>query len=520
MEDTAKYLIHADVTAEGVVERNDVVGAVFGQTEGLLGDDLDLRTLQDASKVGRIDVAINSQNGQSFGRITIASGLDRVETAILAASLETIDRIGPCRSTVDVDRIEDVRAAKRRAVVDRAKALLGAFEESTMTSQELVEAVRESARTGEMTTYEGVPAGPRVAETDAIIVVEGRADVLTLLGYGVKNAVAVEGTNVPEPVAALTEQRTTTAFLDGDRGGDLILKELAQVGDIDYVAVAPTGESVEDLSREAALSVLREKVAYDLVAGANSPREAVAATDGSLRPAPENAETAPSSGPSSATGPDTTLDATPTAAGDTAEESTATAGVESAQSSSTEGDTSGATVESEDGATTGSPGSDGVADADDEAADGAATEPAADESGDEEPGDESDAAPEPETLQGHIRAVIDGGSGRVRLLDTEFETLAESPASEAFDAIEGAATVPAHAVLDGELTQRVLDVAAQRGVEGIVVRSEGEFVKKPTGVRVRTAAQLRPESEDESDADSTADASDADSDADEGSASG
>ena len=520
MEDTAKYLIHADVTAEGVVERNDVVGAVFGQTEGLLGDDLDLRTLQDASKVGRIDVAINSQNGQSFGRITIASGLDRVETAILAASLETIDRVGPCRSTVDVDRIEDVRAAKRRAVVDRAKALLGAFEESTMTSQELVEAVRESARTGEMTTYEGVPAGPRVAETDAIVVVEGRADVLTLLGYGVKNAIAVEGTNVPEPVAALTKQRTTTAFLDGDRGGDLILKELAQVGDIDYVAVAPTGESVEDLSREAALSVLREKVAYDLVAGANSPREAVAATDGSLRPAPENAETAPSSGPSSATGPDTTLDATPTAAGDTAEESTATAGVESAQSSSTEGDTSGATVESEDGATTGSPGSDGVADADDEAADGAATEPAADESGDEEPGDESDATPEPETLQGHIRAVIDGGSGRVRLLDTEFETLAESPASEAFDAIEGAATVPAHAVLDGELTQRVLDVAAQRGVEGIVARSEGEFVKKPAGVRVRTAAQLRPESEDESDADSTADASDADSDADEGSASG
>ena len=498
MEDTAKYLIHADVTAEGVVERNDVVGAVFGQTEGLLGDDLDLRTLQDASKVGRIDVAINSQNGQSFGRITIASGLDRVETAILAASLETIDRIGPCRSTVDVDRIEDVRAAKRRAVVDRAKALLGAFEESTMTSQELVEAVRESARTGEITTYEGLPAGPRVAETDAIIIVEGRADVLTLLGYGVKNAIAVEGTNVPEPAAALTEQRTTTAFLDGDRGGDLILKELAQVGDVDYVAVAPTGESVEDLSREVALSALREKVAYDLVAGANSPREAVAATDGSLRPAPESAETAPPSGPSSATGPDTTLDATPTAAGDT----------------------SGATVESEDGATTESPGSDGVAEADDEAADGAATEPAADEPGDEEPGDESDAAPEPETLQGHIRAVIDGGSGRVRLLDTEFETLAESPASEAFDAIEGAATVPAHAVLDGELTQRVLDVAAQRGVEGIVARSEGEFVKKPTGVRVRTAAQLRPESEDESDADSTADASDADSDADEGSASG
>ncbi|WP_010612175.1 DNA primase DnaG, partial [Halococcus hamelinensis] len=283
MEDTDKYLIHADVTAEGVVERNDVVGAIFGQTEGLLGDDLDLRGLQQSSKVGRIDVSINSQNGQSFGRITIASGLDKVETAILGASLETIERIGPCRSTVSVERIEDVRAAKRRTVVERAKSLLGAFEESTMSSAEIIDAVRESARTGDITTYEGLPAGPRVAEGDAVIVVEGRADVLTLLGYGVKNAVAVEGTNVPDAVAELTGHRTTTAFLDGDRGGDLILKELTQVGDVDYVAVAPAGKSVEDLSREEALSALREKVAHDLVVEAGNPREAVAATDGSAR---------------------------------------------------------------------------------------------------------------------------------------------------------------------------------------------------------------------------------------------
>ena len=130
MQDTAKYLIHADITADGVVERSDVVGAVFGQTEGLLGDDLDLRDLQDASKVGRIDVDIDSAHGQSFGEITIATSLDKVETSILAAALETIDRVGPCRSTIDVETIEDVRAAKRREVVDRAKALLrGAFDD-------------------------------------------------------------------------------------------------------------------------------------------------------------------------------------------------------------------------------------------------------------------------------------------------------------------------------------------------------------------------------------------------------
>ncbi|MEF8855925.1 MAG: DNA primase DnaG, partial [Haloplanus sp.] len=225
MDDTAKYLIHASIAADGVVERSDVVGAVFGQTEGLLGDELDLRDLQQSSKVGRIDVQIDSENGQSFGRITIASSLDKVETAILAASLETIDRVGPCQASVEVTNIEDVREAKRRQVIDRAKELLaGSFDESVMDSSKILEEVRESVRIEDITEYHGLPAGPRVADSDAIIVVEGRADVLTLLQYGIKNAIGVEGTNVPDPVADLTEDRTVTAFLDGDRGGELILR--------------------------------------------------------------------------------------------------------------------------------------------------------------------------------------------------------------------------------------------------------------------------------------------------------
>ncbi|MFC6725173.1 DNA primase DnaG, partial [Halobium palmae] len=249
MDDTSKYLIHAAITADGVVERSDVVGAVFGQTEGLLGDDLDLRDLQQSSKVGRIDVEIRSENGQSFGEITIASSLDKVETAILAAALETISRVGPCRARVETTDIEDVRAAKRRDVVDRAKELLAdSFDDSVMTSREILEEVRESVRVEDITEYAGYPAGPHVESSDAIVVVEGRADVLTLLKYGIKNAVAVEGTNVPDAVATLSGERNVTAFLDGDRGGELILRELGQVGDVDYVAFAPEGRSVEDLA--------------------------------------------------------------------------------------------------------------------------------------------------------------------------------------------------------------------------------------------------------------------------------
>jgi len=39
----AKYMIHATIKAEGTIQRKDVVGAIFGQTEGLLGEELQLR---------------------------------------------------------------------------------------------------------------------------------------------------------------------------------------------------------------------------------------------------------------------------------------------------------------------------------------------------------------------------------------------------------------------------------------------------------------------------------------------
>ena len=107
MQHSPKYVIHADIRTSGVVERSDVVGAIYGQTEGLLGEDLDLRDLQESSKVGRIDVDIDSEGGRTFGTVTIASGLDRAETAVLAAALETIERVGPCRSTCEVIKIED-----------------------------------------------------------------------------------------------------------------------------------------------------------------------------------------------------------------------------------------------------------------------------------------------------------------------------------------------------------------------------------------------------------------------------
>jgi DNA primase len=266
--DTTKYLIHISLAAEGVVEKPDVVGAIFGQTEGLLGEDLDLRDLQRTGRVGRIDVQITSKKGETKGEILISSSLDRAETAILAASLETIDRVGPCVAHVVVESIEDIRVSKRKKIVERAKVLLiERFDDGTIDSDELLDDVRESLRMEKIGSIgdEKVPAGPNVLESDAIIVVEGRADVLNLLRFGIKNAVAVEGTNIPKTVVELCEKKTATAFFDGDRGGELILRELLQVVDIDFVAFSPKGKSVEDMTRKEVIKTLRNKVPVEYV---------------------------------------------------------------------------------------------------------------------------------------------------------------------------------------------------------------------------------------------------------------
>ncbi len=266
--DTTKYLIHISLTAEGVVEKPDVVGAIFGQTEGLLGEDLDLRDLQRTGRVGRIDVQITSKKGETSGEILISTSLDRAETAILAASLETIDRVGPCVAHVTVASIEDIRVSKRRKIVERAKEILiDRFEDGTIDSDELLDDVRQSMRIEKIGSVgeEKAPAGPHVLESDAIIIVEGRADVLNLLRYGIKNAVAVEGTNIPRTVIDLCEKKTTTAFFDGDRGGELILRELLQVADIDFVAFSPRGKSVEDMTSKEVIKTLRNKVPVEYV---------------------------------------------------------------------------------------------------------------------------------------------------------------------------------------------------------------------------------------------------------------
>ncbi|MBI2142461.1 DNA primase [Candidatus Woesearchaeota archaeon] len=263
---SAKYIIHTTIAIDGVVDRPDVIGAIFGQTEGLLGADLELRELQRSGRIGRIEVNTDTRSGKTSGTIIIPSSLDKAETSIIAAALEIIQRIGPCNAKIKVDRIEDVRVTKRSFVVERAKELLKNLMDNVMPdSQEIADEVMYSVRVMEIRPYgkDRLPAGPFIDESDEIIVVEGRADVLNLIKHGIKNAIAMNGTSVPETIIELSRKKDVTVFVDGDRGGDLILKEILGVADVDYVTKAPDGKEVEEITKKEIHKAIRSRVSSE-----------------------------------------------------------------------------------------------------------------------------------------------------------------------------------------------------------------------------------------------------------------
>jgi len=254
-----KYMIHVSFTAEGALEKPDVIGALFGQTEGLLGADLEMRELQKEGKIGRIEVDLERKDKKTTGKIKIPTALDQSETTLIAAAIETIERIGPCDSQIDVERIEDVRGSKRDYIIDRAKKLMKEIEGST-DSREISNEIKDSKRTSEILEYgeEKLPCGDISGKE--LIVVEGRADVLNMLRNGVKNVIGMNGTKLPNSIKKLSEEKEITLFLDGDRGGKLIARNVMDNAKVAYIAVAPDGKEVEELTGKEILANLRKKI--------------------------------------------------------------------------------------------------------------------------------------------------------------------------------------------------------------------------------------------------------------------
>ena len=251
-------MICASFASEGPVEKPDVIGAIFGQTEGLLGNELEMRELQKEGKIGRIEVELNTVDGKTVGEIKLPSALDKSETTIIAATLETIDKIGPSEAKVNVTKIEDVRGGKRDFIIGRAKALLEGLDSSDGDS--ISKTLKEESRAAKIQEYgeEQLPAGD--LSGPEVIVVEGRADVVNLLKNRVNNVIGMNGSKLPKEIARLSETKEITLFVDGDRGGKLIAKNVFDNAKVAYIAVAPDGKEVEELQGKEILLALRRRI--------------------------------------------------------------------------------------------------------------------------------------------------------------------------------------------------------------------------------------------------------------------
>jgi DNA primase len=268
-----KYMIHATFESEGPLEKPDVIGAIFGQTEGLLGSDLEMRELQKEGKIGRIEVELNNVDGKTVGDIMVPSALDKSETTIIAATLETIDRIGPTEAKIKISKIEDVRGSKRDYIIERAKKLLEGLDGSG--DMGIAKTIRDESRAAKIQEYgdDKLPAGD--VSGHEVIVVEGRADVVNLLKNRVNNVIGMNGAKLPRGIATLGEEKELTLFIDGDRGGKLIAKNVMENAKLAYIAFAPDGKEVEELTGKEILISLRKKIPAEEYFGKNRTRKVV-----------------------------------------------------------------------------------------------------------------------------------------------------------------------------------------------------------------------------------------------------
>jgi DNA primase len=256
-----KYHVKLKFEVDGLVEKADIIGAIFGQTEGLLGPEMNLNELQKVSKVGRIEVNVETKGNVAKGDALIPMSTDISTAALIAAAIESIDKVGPFQAKFQLVGIDDIRAIKKKVIVDRAKKIVQDWATKTISEgEEMLKDVYDASKPGKLTSYgkAQLACGTGVFESEWIILVEGRADVINLLRAGYDNAIAIEGAKIDETVVKLTEGKKVIAFLDGDRAGDLILKELAGVVKIDKVLRAPPGREVEECTPLEVAEILKD----------------------------------------------------------------------------------------------------------------------------------------------------------------------------------------------------------------------------------------------------------------------
>ncbi|WP_449461527.1 DNA primase DnaG [Tardisphaera miroshnichenkoae] len=437
---SAKYEALFSLEVDGPVDRADIVGALFGQTEGLFTEEYDLRELQEKGKIGRIQINSEVRGKKTIGEITVPSNLSKEETAFIIAIIESVDKVGPYNAHIELKSFKDLRQQKREEILKRTKEIIekqkeqenvGSVEEALM---ELMYSIKGSSI--EEYGQSRLPAGPDVKKSEEVILVEGRADVVNLLKHGYKNALALGGAtggNIPKEVIELGKERTLIAFLDGDRGGDMILRELEEAGvDIDFVARAPSGKEVEELTGKEIARALDAKEPFVKTRERIEERAKAEAREAAEQ---ESVESRP--------------------------EQVAEQVVEKVEEQQKE-----------------------------EVKEQAA--PVAQARAEERPRVE-EAAPQP-VVDKKVLDVLDSVQGTLEavLLDSELNTIARIPVGDLAEKLGDSEPDKVYAIVfDGVITQRLVDIAAEKNVKTIIGVRVGNVSKNPPGLTIMSEKELR-----------------------------
>lgn len=285
-----KYHVKLSFQVDGLVERADIIGAIFGQTEGLLGPEMNLNELQRVSKVGRIEVTTSATTNTTSGDALLPMSTDVDTASLIAAAIESIDKVGPFDCKFKLTAIEDVRATKKDDIIKRAKEIKQQWATKTISEGEtmLKNIHAGTSISGKLSTYgrAKLPCGAGVFDSPWIILVEGRADVINLLRAGLSNALAIDGARIDESIKDLCDTKEkVVAFLDGDRSGGFILKELKSIVDIDVIHRAPEGVEVEELTPQQIIDILKNTIEE-----MNNPKPKPTLSDPNDKPMAEIAE--------------------------------------------------------------------------------------------------------------------------------------------------------------------------------------------------------------------------------------
>ncbi len=466
--DVVKYMVETRFEVDGMVEKPDIIGAVFGQTEGLLGGDLDLRELQKNGKIGRIEIETASAGNKTGGKLFLPSSLGRVDTCILAAAIESVDRVGPFETHFRIDKIEDTRGERRKRIVNRAKELLKTLLTTEIPdSKEISELVESDVKSSIITTYgpESMPAGPEIASSNEIIFVEGRADVVNLLKNDIENCIAVGGATgtIPKTIIELSKSKETTLFVDGDRGGDIIAKNLMSVADVDYIAKAPSGKEVEELTRKDIIKALRSRVPIEQYFARARQAEASEQRSAAPQQRPQPQQSRPRyDAPASAASAQPEQMLSPTAISDRLLSRPAQQPMQRAPA------TGGMKDMREGRAPVG----------------GAESIPSI---GGEPPAAKAQAQQDDGLKQQFISALAElHNTLRGRLYDPQGSMIAEIPVRDLLQSIQDASGASI-VVFDGVITQRLLELASSRGVKAVYANRQGQVFRMPPGIAVYTS---------------------------------